>query len=134
MILSRDGRATGSMVKQAALAGLTAVGCNVLDADIASTPTCGVLVSHMNAAAGLQITASHNPLEWNGLKPFTPRGSVFDANAGRELLEILENRQFGWQRWDKIGSIEQLTNASAIHQERVRVQYQFPINLSGSQP
>ncbi|GAB4163144.1 MAG: phosphoglucosamine mutase [Planctomycetaceae bacterium] len=119
VVVSRDGRASGSMVKQAVLAGLTAVGCNVLDVDIASTPTCGVLVSHLNAATGLQITASHNPVEWNGLKPFTPRGSVFDAQAGRELLEILESGQFAWQPWDRIGQIEKLENAAAIHRNRV---------------
>ncbi|REJ73619.1 MAG: phosphoglucosamine mutase, partial [Planctomycetota bacterium] len=68
VVVSRDGRQTGVMVKQAVLAGLAATGCNVLDADIATTPTCGVLVKHHGAAGGVQITASHNPVEWNGLK------------------------------------------------------------------
>src|SRR5690606_39082196 len=63
VVLSRDGRSTGVMLKHAAIAGLTAVGCRVLDADITTTPTCGVLVTEHGAAAGLQITASHNPVE-----------------------------------------------------------------------
>ncbi len=70
MVLARDGRATGVMVKHAVTAGLLATGCEVIDADINSTPTCGVLVTELQAAGGLQITASHNPVQWNGLKPF----------------------------------------------------------------
>ncbi len=49
---------------------------------ISTTPTCGVLVTELKAAGGLQITASHNPSQWNGLKPFSPAGSCFDAAQG----------------------------------------------------
>ena len=66
VVLSRDGRSTGPMVKHAMIAGLLATGCRVVDAGIATTPTCGVLVTHLKAAGGLQITASHNPVQWNG--------------------------------------------------------------------
>ena len=81
VVLARDGRSTGLMVKHAVISGLLASGCQVLDADIVSTPTCGVLVQELRAAGGLMITASHNPIEWNGLKPFSPAGSVFDQSA-----------------------------------------------------
>src|SRR5688500_12139977 len=77
IVLARDGRATGEMLKHAVLAGLLGTGCKVVDAGIAATPTVGVLVTHLKAAGGLQITASHNPVEWNGLKPFRPNGGVF---------------------------------------------------------
>src|SRR5262245_33545649 len=86
VVLSRDGRSTGEMLKHAVLSGLLATGCHVIDLGIASTPTCGVLVTHLGAAGGLQLTASHNPIEWNGLKPFAPIGGVFDAELGRKLL------------------------------------------------
>src|SRR5687768_3919443 len=85
VVLSRDGRATGEMLRHAVLGGLLATGCKVIDAGIAATPTVGVLVTSTKAAAGLQITASHNPVEWNGLKPFRSTGSVFDEGAGKEL-------------------------------------------------
>lgn len=78
VVLSRDGRSTGPLLKHAALAGLIATGCRILDADIAATPTCGVLVTHLGARAGLQLTASHNPVEWNGMKPFSPIGGVLN--------------------------------------------------------
>ena len=65
IVVARDGRSTGPAVYHAVVAGLMATGCEVLDAGIATTPTCGVLVKHLGAAGGLQITASHNPIEWN---------------------------------------------------------------------
>jgi phosphomannomutase len=119
VVLSRDGRSTGEMVRQAVLAGLTATGCHVVDAGIAATPTCGVLVDHLQAAGGLQITASHNPIEWNGLKPFSPEGSVYGSATGQRLLDILEHEKFSWVGWDRLGSVEVLDTPDAVHQERV---------------
>ncbi|MFQ5733637.1 MAG: phosphoglucosamine mutase, partial [Planctomycetaceae bacterium] len=119
VVVARDGRVTGPLLKRAVLAGLTSVGCRVLDADIAATPTCGVLVDHHAAAAGIEITASHNPVEWNGLKPFGPDGSVFNAENGRQLIEILNDRRFNYQSWDGIGEVQSLQNAGDVHLQRV---------------
>ena len=119
VVLSRDGRSTGEMVRDAVVAGLLATGCKVFDAGIATTPTCGVLVRHHNAAGGLQITASHNPIQWNGLKPFSRAGAVLNAAQGEELLRILNGKSFKLVGWEKLGSIEVLDNASAPHIERV---------------
>lgn len=68
VVLARDGRAAGDVLLRAAAAGLAAGGCDVLDCGVAMTPTVGVMVDEHAAAAGLIITASHNPQEWNGLK------------------------------------------------------------------
>ena len=119
VVLSRDGRSTGEMVRHAVFSGLIATGCKVLDAGIATTPTCGVLVRHHNAAAGLQITASHNPIQWNGLKPFSREGAVLNAAQGEELLRILNNKSFKLVGWEKLGTVEVLNNAAAPHIERV---------------
>ena len=119
VVLSRDGRSTGEMVRHAVISGLIATGCKVLDAGIATTPTCGVLVRHHNAAAGLQITASHNPIQWNGLKPFSRAGAVLNAAQGEELLHILNNKSFKLVGWEKLGTVEVLNNAAAPHIERV---------------
>src|SRR6185369_2709490 len=108
VVLARDGRASGIAVRHAVLAGLLSTGCRVLDAGIASTPTCGVLVQELKAAGGLQITASHNPIEWNGLKPFSRRGSVFDAALGEKLLDLLNRREFRLADWKKLGQVEAL--------------------------
>lgn len=119
IILSRDGRSTGPLVQHAVLAGLLATGCRVLDAGIATTPTCGVLVTHHQAAGGLQITASHNPGEWNGLKPFSPGGSVFDAARGQQLIDIMESGAFAYRPWDQIGTVETLNDSAGPHIARV---------------
>lgn len=119
IVLSRDGRSTGEMVRRAVVAGLTATGCKVLDAGIATTPTCGVLVQHHHAAGGVQITASHNPIQWNGLKPFSPLGSVFDRPTGERLLQLLESGQFNYLSWDKLGTVETLNDPAAPHIQRV---------------
>ena len=113
VILSRDGRSTGEMVRHAVVAGLLATGCKVLDAGIATTPTCGVLVRHHNAAGGLQITASHNPIHWNGLKPFSRAGAVLNAAQGEELLRILNNKSFKLVGWERLGTVEVLNDAAA---------------------
>ena len=93
VVISRDGRASGLMVREAVLAGLAAEGCHILDAGIASTPTCGLLVRRLGAAAGLQITASHNPAEWNGLKPLDAAGRVFNAQLGARLVAEIDSRE-----------------------------------------
>lgn len=119
VVLARDGRLTGPMIRQAVTAGLLATGCRVLDADITSTPTCGVLVQELEAAGGLVITASHNPIEWNGLKPFSPAGSVFDQALGERLLDILSRRAFRLATWDKLGTLEPIADPGAPHLARV---------------
>src|SRR5690349_13994184 len=70
MVLSRDGRSSGPVLLDALRSGLAAVGRNVLDAGIAATPTTGILVREHRAAGGIQISASHNPPQYNGLKLF----------------------------------------------------------------
>ncbi|MEX0700968.1 MAG: phosphoglucosamine mutase [Planctomycetales bacterium] len=119
VVVTRDGRGSGPMLEQAVLAGLAAVGCRVLRGGIAATPTCGVLVTHLGAAAGLQITASHNPIEWNGLKPFSRQGSVFDQATGERLLAILEGEKPAWRDGQSLGTVEEIADPFAPHEERV---------------
>lgn len=87
IVLTRDGRATGRMIADLVRGALCAAGRDVIDADIAATPTTGVLVRRYQAAGGIQVSASHNPLEYNGLKLFDPVGQVLTAAAGRPILE-----------------------------------------------
>ena len=118
VVLSRDGRSTGEMLRHAVLSGLMATGCKVLDLGIATTPTCGVMVTALGAAGGLQLTASHNPIEWNGLKPFSPQGSVFDKTAGERLLQVI-NGTPAYRNWSGLGSVELVADPSSEHQRRV---------------
>lgn len=118
VVLSRDGRSTGEMLRHAVLSGLISTGCKVLDLGIASTPTCGVMVTALNAAGGLQLTASHNPIEWNGLKPFSSRGSVFDKAAGEKLLGVI-NGTPRYRSWSELGSVTMVADPNSEHQRRV---------------
>ena len=122
IVVARDGRSTGPMVYHAVVSGLLAAGCEVLDAGICTTPTCGVLVKHLGAAGGIQITASHNPIEWNGLKPFAPDGSVFNRDLGQQLIQILEGEGedgIVWKDWSAIGQVSTIEDPAAPHIEKV---------------
>ena len=87
MVLSRDGRASGPALAAALVEGLTAVGRDVIDADVAATPTTGTLVRNFHAAGGIQISASHNPPEYNGLKLFSGEGRVIPSQLGAQVME-----------------------------------------------
>jgi phosphomannomutase len=119
VVVARDGRSTGTMLKWAVQAGLESVGCRVLDVGIAATPTCGFLVRHLGAAGGIEITASHNPIEWNGLKPFSREGSVFNEEAGRRLLALLEADNLKLADWEGLGSTEERLEAGQAHLDKV---------------
>jgi phosphomannomutase len=105
VVVSRDGRPSGGMLKQAVVAGLTATGCSVEDIGIAPTPTVGIAVRQLGAAGGIQITASHNPAPWNGLKMFGPDGAVLSAEKGRQVQQVFEQLRFQLAAWDGIGEL-----------------------------
>jgi phosphomannomutase len=68
VVFGRDSRPSGTWVRDAAIAALTASGVEVIDLDIVTTPGVAMMVSRLNADAALIATASHNPIQWNGLK------------------------------------------------------------------
>jgi phosphomannomutase len=119
VVVARDGRSTGTMLKRAVQSGLESVGCRVIDVGIAATPTCGFLVRHLGAAGGIEITASHNPIEWNGLKPFSAEGSVFNEEQGRRLLELLGADSLKLADWKGLGSTEERPEAAQAHLDAV---------------
>lgn len=104
VILSRDSRPSGRMLRSAVTAGLSAAGCSVEDIGIAPTPTVGIAVRQLGAAGGIQITASHNPAPWNGLKMFGPDGAVLPADRGRQVQQLFEGDGLKYAPWDGIGA------------------------------
>jgi phosphomannomutase len=115
VIVSRDGRTTGSMLAAAVQSALAASGKDVWDAGVAATPTLGVLVRHYGAVGGVQISASHNPLPYNGLKLFNHEGRVIPAAAGNKVLEGYRAASFAWAPHDKIGTIRPLSDTTGPH-------------------
>ncbi len=90
LVLGRDGRESGPMLAAAIMAAVAATGRDVIDCDVAATPTIGIAVRERAAAGGIQISASHNPARYNGLKLCAAAGRVLTASAGREVLAGFE--------------------------------------------
>ena len=105
VVVSRDGRPSGDMLQHAVFAGLMSTGCTADSIGIAPTPTVGIAVRTLKAAGGIQITASHNPAPWNGLKMFGPDGAVLPAERGAQVRGIFESGEFSYAGWDGQGSV-----------------------------
>src|SRR5262245_28811637 len=119
VVLSRDGRPSGLMLRHAVLAGLLGAGCDVEDIGVAPTPTFGLAVTRLGAAAGVQITASHNPAPWNGLKLFGPDGAVLSPAEGQKIKDLFDGRRFRRAAWDGLGNVEECRHALDWHLQRV---------------
>jgi phosphomannomutase len=105
VVVSRDSRPSGRMLRNAVLSGLNSAGCSAEDIGIAPTPTVGIAVRQLGAAGGIQITASHNPSPWNGLKMFGPDGAVLPADRGKQVAQLFEGGGIKYAGWDGIGSV-----------------------------
>jgi phosphomannomutase len=118
VVLGRDSRTSGEMFSRAAAAGLTSVGVDVIDLGLVPTPTVQLAVEHHRAGAGLILTASHNPIEWNALKLVGPDGTFLDATTGAEVRALAEK---GPPRagWDGIGTVREDREAVARHLDLV---------------
>lgn len=103
IVVGRDGRTSGPMLADAVRSALVALGRSVIDVDIAATPTIGVLVRHFQAAGGVQISASHNPPQYNGMKLFNAAGRVIPATDGGRVLE--RYRSQGAVAWSPVASL-----------------------------
>jgi phosphomannomutase len=119
IVVSRDGRPSGLLLRHAVLAGLLAGGCEVVDLDVAPTPTCGLAVRRLQAAGGIQITASHNPAQWNGLKLFARGGMVLPAAEGGKIKELFETRSFRRVSWSEVGRVTECRQAGDWHRDGV---------------
>ncbi|MBQ2821327.1 MAG: phosphoglucosamine mutase [Thermoguttaceae bacterium] len=84
-LIASDGRESGQWIAEEVERGLKAAGVNVLNIGIAATPTLGFMIRHMKVPAGIQITASHNPNPWNGLKLFNEEGRVLPKASGEKV-------------------------------------------------
>src|SRR3954471_17396562 len=114
VVLGRDARTSGPMFARAAMAGLMSVGVDIIDLGVVPTPTVQLAVEHHRAAAGLILTASHNPIEWNALKFVGPDGIFLDAAAGQTVRTLAEQ---GPPRssWADIGGVREDPQAIQRH-------------------
>jgi len=115
VVLGRDTRTSGEMVRQAVVAGLLSSGCRVIDLGICPVPTVQLAVRHRRAHGGIAITASHNPAEWNALKFVGPDGLFLGAGPARELLDIYHQGDYVAVPGDRMRSVERMTDALDLH-------------------
>ena len=118
VVLGRDARTSGPMFARAAVAGLMSVGVDVVDLGVVPTPTVQLAVEHHHAGAGLILTASHNPIEWNALKFVGPDGIFLDAAAG-ERVRALADQGPPRAGWDGIGEVREDPQAVARHLDAI---------------
>ena len=103
IIVGRDGRITGKNILDIVISTLRQMGCNVTDLGICPTPTVALAVEKLKAAGGISITASHNPMIWNGLKFFSPTGLFLDADENLKFWHLAEHSA-KYVPWDKQGN------------------------------
>lgn len=119
VVLGRDGRRGGGAIAEVARGALAMVGCDVIDLGIAMTPTVGLMVRSMGADAGLVLTASHNPGEWNGVKPITRLGGAPAPDEAAALVERFRAGEPEWVDAGEIGGACREEHAVARHVETV---------------
>ena len=105
VVLARDTRGSGEMLKMAAVSALLSTGCEVIDIGIAPTPTVGLAVTDLKARGGLTITASHNPIQWNALKFFNQKGRYLSPPEIEAIQRLVESKEFVFREWTHLGKI-----------------------------
>jgi phosphoglucosamine mutase len=125
VLVGGDTRTSSAALKQVFIAGLSAAGARAFDGDTMPTPTLALAARHF--AAGVMVTASHNPPEYNGIKLFNPDGSSFDTAQGKELEDSINSDLLGTAHWTEIKNPSFEANAIAAHIERIAAD--FPAGL-----
>lgn len=103
IVVGRDARISGEMVRQCVCGTLMGMGFDVLDIGLASTPTTELAVTMSGARGGIILTASHNPRHWNALKLLNEKGEFLNAAEGAEVLSIAEAEAFDFADVDTLG-------------------------------
>lgn len=118
VVLGRDSRPTGPLFADAVATGLRGVGCDVIDIGVVPTPTVPLMIQEFGAGGGIQVSASHNPVEWNALKCYSPDGRNIDK---KQLETLLQAYAAGgsWQSWSGLGRRTCDTSAPQRHIDAV---------------
>jgi phosphomannomutase len=120
VLVCRDTRASGPMVRAATIAGLLAAGCEVIDLGISPTPSLQLAVTWLKADGGIAITAGHNPSQWNALKFVRGDGLYLNPTQAEELLDIFHQGEFAKAAWDQIAPAIQHQDPIAHHIELLK--------------
>lgn len=119
LVVGRDARISGEMVNKLVIGTLQGLGIDVIDLGLSTTPTVEMLVTHLNAAGGIILTASHNPKQWNALKLLNEKGAFINAADGEEVLRIAETEAFHFASVDDLGTASGFEGAIDYHIEKI---------------
>ena len=119
IIVGRDARVSGEMVRRLVCGTLMGMGFDVVDIGLASTPTTELAVTMAGACGGIILTASHNPKQWNALKLLNGQGEFLNAEEGQEVLRMAEAEAFEYAGIDRLGSYTEDLSYNEKHIERV---------------
>lgn len=115
IILGSDGRISGEMVRNLVVGTLTAKGNDVIDIGVCPTPTVLFNVKNLKAAGGIQISASHNPNEWNALKLLNKQGEFMSPEENKNMISLLDETEKNYVGWDKLGKVIKYEKGLADH-------------------
>ena len=125
VVVGRDPRSSGVMIREGVVAGLLACGRNVIDLGIAPSPVIQHAIRRMDAAGGISIGASHNAAEWNALKFFGHNAIYLSSAEANELLDIYHLRNFSFVEWNKIGKLNKDANALDPYLDELAAVFDF---------
>jgi len=103
IVIGRDGRITGSSIAHIVSSTLLQMGSNVVAIGVCPTPTVALAVEKLKAAGGIAVTASHNPMQWNGLKFIASNGMFLDAGENKKFWQSANDRSFTYAPWNGQG-------------------------------
>ncbi|MCC8144885.1 MAG: phosphoglucosamine mutase [Bacteroidales bacterium] len=119
IVVGRDARMSGEMVRNIVVGTLTGMGLDVVDIGLATTPTTELAVAMEKAAGGIILTASHNPKQWNALKLLNEKGEFLNADEGNEILKIADAESFEFVEVDNLGKVKSDDSYTRKHIEHV---------------
>jgi len=119
MVVGRDARISGPMVSQLVIGSLSGLGIDVIDIDLATTPTTEMEVVRHQASGGIIITASHNPTQWNALKLLNAKGEFINDMEGKKILQIAEEESFEFCGVEAIGKIIKVKDSLEYHVDEI---------------
>ncbi len=119
VVVGRDSRGSGEMVRPAIMAGLLAAGCQPVDIGISATPSVQVYTRASGAEGAIVATASHNPREWNGLKFISGEGLFLDGLQVEEFLDIYHQGQYALAGNDQLKTVRVEPDPGRPHRERL---------------
>ncbi|MBN2189678.1 MAG: phosphoglucosamine mutase [Candidatus Aureabacteria bacterium] len=119
VVVGRDSRVSGQALKYAVISGLISTGCDVIDLGITPTPTVQIMTEQLGAAGGIEITASHNPAMWNGLKFMSPDGLFIEGDVIEKLKQLADSGKFSYSGYMNIGKLKENVTAVDVHISKV---------------